>query len=113
MAIVYLPTTTLPLLSPHTLYLPVFVPGAALDSNLDPQDIAATAEDDWDLLSVPLTQILQFDAENKSSVFNSEELESLTPPQVHRAFQALSSRPKKTVAKSVSEQASHVNAAKM
>lgn len=111
LAIVYLPTPTLPLLSSHTLYLPVYVSGAALGSNLDPQDIAASAEDDWDLLSVPLTKILQFDAENKFSVFNSEELGSVTAPQVHRALQALSRKPKKTVTKSVSEQASPVNAA--
>ncbi|KAF9444821.1 hypothetical protein P691DRAFT_796021 [Macrolepiota fuliginosa MF-IS2] len=70
LAIVYLPATTLPVLSLHTAYLPVLVPGGSGDTD----DFAGSvlrhaAEDDWELLGVPANRTIVLSS-NKTPVLD-------------------------------------------
>jgi hypothetical protein len=74
LAVVYLPATTLPVLSLHTAYLPVLVPAAPGSKDSDIGSVLRhVAEDDWDLLGVPANKTVTLDSE-KSPIFVADAL---------------------------------------
>jgi len=81
LAIVYLPTARLPLITWHDTFLPVLVPCAPEVESQNTVMLQA-AEDDWDLLNVPIDQTLRL-AAGDSLVFDSEKLSDLKPSKVY------------------------------
>lgn len=81
MAIVYLPTARLPLITWHDTFLPVLVPSVAEVESQNTVMLQA-AEDDWDLLNVPIDQTLRLVA-GDSLVFDSEKLSALKPSKAY------------------------------
>lgn len=82
LAIVYLPTATLPVLSLHSAYLPVLVPTSADQVN---SVLRHAAEDDWELLGVPAHKTI-FLTSDKEHLSNADVLSCLEP---YRAFQVI------------------------
>lgn len=72
LAIVYLPATTLPVLSLHTAYLPILVP-AASDFKDEGSVLRHAAEDDWELLGVPTNKTIFLGSE-KAPVLSADAL---------------------------------------
>ncbi|TFK40344.1 hypothetical protein BDQ12DRAFT_601900 [Crucibulum laeve] len=108
LAIVYLPSTTLPNLAVHTAYIPVFVSSPV--STLDPDGAILSAhiaaEDDWDLLSVSADKTLHLNEGTKSPLFDSEGLLQFECLRAYHVLQGVidGSHTKKAASKSVVEQ---------
>lgn len=80
LAIVYLPAAKLPILSWHDAYLPVLVPSI---TDLDNNVMLHAAEDDWELLGVPSTKVINLGA-RKSVIFEPDELSLVSAAQIIR-----------------------------
>ncbi len=81
MAIVYLPTAQLPLITWHDTFLPVLIPSAP-ESESQNTVMLQAAEDDWDLLAVPIGQTLRLLA-GDSLVFDCKKVSELKPSKVY------------------------------
>lgn len=107
LAIVYLPTTKLPILGLHDIFLPVLVPSAP---NRDDKVIHQAAEDDLELLAIPAARILQFGS-GGSPLFNSKELPNIKPSQAYDSLCNIGQESTKVVpSKPLSEKLMSVNA---
>jgi len=111
LAIVYLPTATLPILTWHSSFLPVLIPSSP---DGDDTVIRQAAEDDWDLLAVPPQKTLKIDRGN-SPVFDSEELVNVKASDVYHALTSVGDDGKKIGGpqKPLTEQIKSVNAVTM
>ncbi|PPQ69079.1 hypothetical protein CVT26_003554 [Gymnopilus dilepis] len=104
LAIVYLPTAKLPVLSWHDGYLPVLVPSITdLDSNV----MLHAAEDDWELLGVPSSRVIQPGA-RQSVIFEPDELSLVSATQIIREIRR--DNRKNTTPRPLTEQVKSVNA---
>lgn len=108
LAVVYLPTTKLPILPWHTSFLPVFVSSSILAADFDDAVALQAAEDDWDLLCVPANKTLNIGG-TRSPVFDSNKLLHLTPEQAYGVLQDIGRETKKATLKPITEQVKSVN----
>ncbi|KAF9477933.1 hypothetical protein BDN70DRAFT_896145 [Pholiota conissans] len=107
LAIVYLPTPQLPILSWHSSYLPVLVPSV---TELDHEMMAQAAEDDWDLLGVPANKMIKL-GYNKSPVLDANELTSIDSTHVYEVLRNIGNDTKKIAAlKPLTEHVKSMNA---
>ncbi|CAA7266845.1 unnamed protein product [Cyclocybe aegerita] len=109
LAIIYLPTSKLPILPWHTAFLPVFVPPSFITDD-EKNAALQSAEDDWDLLAVPADRILKLGT-GKSIVFDSQRLQDVKPSNAHDVLSCIGRETKKvTASKPLTEQVKSVNA---
>lgn len=110
MAIVYLPAAKLPVLSWHASYLPVVLPTI---TDLDEEVMRQGAEDDWDLLAVPVQRTLGLGS-GISPVINSGDVEKSDSTHVYQSLRGIGRELKKTEAhplKPLTERVKSMNAA--
>jgi hypothetical protein len=79
LAIVYLPATTLPVLSLHNAYLPVLVPVFPTSTDGEAGSVLRhAAEDDWELLGVPANRTVFLNSA-KTPVMSADALSRVEP----------------------------------
>ncbi|KXN89107.1 hypothetical protein AN958_06308 [Leucoagaricus sp. SymC.cos] len=87
LAIIYLPATTLPVLSLHTAYLPVVVPVSSSSADGEAGHVLChAAEDDWELLAVPANRTIILNSD-KTPVASADALSRLEPWKAFEVIQ--------------------------
>ncbi|PPR03899.1 hypothetical protein CVT24_008091 [Panaeolus cyanescens] len=106
LAIVYLPTAKLPVLSWHSAYLPVLLPFSPLST----EAYGPMADDDWELLAVPADKTIKLGV-SKSPVFDSDEVGVLNPDRAYEVLSDIGNDARIELAlKPLTEQVKSVNA---